>query len=113
MTTKILKQCVGIDCSKDNNEVCFGHLTKELDVVYKATASFPNNEKGFKALAEWMKKLAYETLKVPDTTPSFLTFHFSLSTFFLIGVALSGLEMVWIYFHRALPCAIVFCPFGA
>jgi hypothetical protein len=21
--------------------------------------------------------------------------------------------MMWIYFHRALPCAIVFCPFGA
>jgi hypothetical protein len=36
-----------------------------------------------------------------------------LNSFFLIGVALSGLEMVWIYFHRALPCAIVFCPFGA
>jgi hypothetical protein len=32
---------------------------------------------------------------------------------FFIGVALSGLEMVWIYFHRALSCAIVFCPFGA
>jgi len=30
-----------------------------------------------------------------------------------VDVALSGLEMVWIYFHRALPCAIVFCPFGA
>jgi transposase len=66
MATKILKQCVGIDCSKDNNEVCFGHMTKELDVAYKATASFPNNKKGFKALVEWMKKLADETLKVPD-----------------------------------------------
>jgi len=30
-----------------------------------------------------------------------------------MGVALSGLEMVWIYFHRASPCVIVFCPFGA
>jgi len=65
MTTKILKQCVGIDCSKDKNKVCFGHLTKELDVIYKVTASFPNNEKGFKALVEWMK--------------TFSTFHTSCS----------------------------------
>jgi len=50
MATKILKQCVGIDCSKESNEVCFGHLTKELDVIYKVTASFPNNKKRFKAL---------------------------------------------------------------
>jgi len=40
MTTKILKQCVGIDCSKDNNEVCLGHLTKELDVVTKPPHPF-------------------------------------------------------------------------
>ncbi|MCX8143449.1 MAG: hypothetical protein N3F62_04215 [Bacteroidia bacterium] len=50
MATKIQKQCVGIDYSKNSNEVCFGHLTKELDVIYKVTASFPNNKKGFKAL---------------------------------------------------------------
>jgi transposase len=93
MTTKILKQCVGIDCSKDNNEVCFGHLTKELDVVYKATASFPNNEKGFKALVEWVKKLADESLKVHVVIEATGVYHEHLANFlvdehYLVSVVL-------------------------
>lgn len=54
---KILKQCAGIDCSKDQLDVCFGQLTDELEVVHKATSLFPNNRKGFKQLLAWSRKL--------------------------------------------------------
>lgn len=54
----ILKQSVGLDCSKDELVVCFHQLTGEMDVVCKATEVFANNEKGFKRLLKWSGKLA-------------------------------------------------------
>lgn len=54
----ILKQSVGIDCSKDELVVTFHQLTDELQVVCKASEVFSNNEQGFKRLLKWNGKLA-------------------------------------------------------
>jgi transposase len=54
----ILKQSVGIDCSKDELVVCFHQLTVAMEVVCKATEVFTNNERGFKHLFKWSHKLA-------------------------------------------------------
>lgn len=55
---KVIKQCVGIDCSKDELAVCFGQLSEELEIVNKATAVFANTLVGFKKLLSWSEKLA-------------------------------------------------------
>lgn len=53
----VLKQCVGIDCSKDELVVGFGQLDGQMDVHVKATKSFPNDTEGFEHLMEWVHKL--------------------------------------------------------
>ena len=45
---KIIKQCIGIDCSKDELAVCFGQLGLPWLESYKATGVFENSSKGFK-----------------------------------------------------------------
>jgi len=55
---KVLKQCVGIDCAKDELAVCFGQLSEAMDISHKATAVFTNTLGGFKKLASWAQKLA-------------------------------------------------------
>lgn len=40
---EIIKQSVGIDCSKDDLDVCFAQLNNEWLVHHKATRKFKNN----------------------------------------------------------------------
>jgi transposase len=55
---KVIKQCVGIDCAKDELVVCFGQLSQELEIVHKATEVFANTSDGFKKLGKWAEKMA-------------------------------------------------------
>lgn len=55
---KLMKQCVGIDCSKDELVSCFGYLTDQWQTVYKANQVFRNTDSGFKQLLKWSEKLA-------------------------------------------------------
>lgn len=61
---KIVKQSVGIDCSKDELAVCFGQLTAQWQVVHKATDTFPNTPKGFRQLCIWSEKLSDKNIPV-------------------------------------------------
>lgn len=54
----IYKQCIGIDCSKDKLDVCYGQLDQELKVNLLATRSFANSPAGIGALLDWGQKLA-------------------------------------------------------
>lgn len=53
----ILKQCVGIDVSKDSLEVCFSQIDTQQTVIVKATKKFANRVGGWKALEAWIKRL--------------------------------------------------------
>jgi len=59
---KMVKQCVGIDCSKDELVVCFSQLTSEWNVKDKSTRIFSNTLTGFKQLVKWTNKLADTTI---------------------------------------------------
>jgi transposase len=54
---KILKQCAGIDCSKDELVVTAGRLFSDLSVELRGTHCFSNNKRGFVALIKWIDKL--------------------------------------------------------
>ncbi len=54
----ILKQCVGIDVSKDSLEVCFSQIDTQQMVIVKATKKFANRLGGWKALDSWVKRLS-------------------------------------------------------
>lgn len=61
---KIVKQSVGIDCSKDQLDVCFGQQDDQWKVHHKATTAFKNNKQGFIQLVRWATKLADKSVLV-------------------------------------------------
>lgn len=61
---EMLKQSVGIDCSKDDLAVCFGLLDQDFKIVNKSTHNFNNSTKGFNNLLKWVSKLMSPKLPV-------------------------------------------------
>ena len=54
---KTIRQCVGIDCSKDTLDASISFLNEDFQTEVKATEVFENNQQGFKRLMRWTKKL--------------------------------------------------------
>jgi len=59
---KIIRQCVGIDCSKDTLDVAISFLDETFHQQVFSTQVFENNEKGFKRLTKWIKKNCHQDL---------------------------------------------------
>lgn len=78
---KIKKQCVGIDCSKDQLDVCFGQLTDKLQIVHKSTTAFPNSRKGFKQILAWSRKLGDSSVVTVFAVEATGVYHESLAVF--------------------------------
>lgn len=53
---KFLKQCLGIDVSKDTLDAAMGRINENLKVSIVAEKQFSNNEKGFTELIRWIGK---------------------------------------------------------
>jgi transposase len=53
---KIIRQCVGIDVSKDTLDVAILFLNEDFEVIVFATSIFVNNNKGIKFLMQWIRK---------------------------------------------------------
>lgn len=78
---RIVKQVCGIDVSKDELVVVAGRLHDDMTPELFARKSFPNSDKGFSALLDWMGKrteLSIETRYVMEATG---VYHEKLSYF--------------------------------
>jgi len=53
---KIVKQCIGIDVSKNSLECCMGSADSDQQHSYSNTKTFDNTLVGFKELYSWVKK---------------------------------------------------------
>lgn len=51
---QIIKQAVGVDCSKAELVVCIRHMNSALQPCFKATAAFNNEQSGFDKLISWV-----------------------------------------------------------
>jgi len=51
---KVIKQCVGIDVSKDSLDCCMGSLNDDQQETFSKTKKFLNNEAGFHQLLKWV-----------------------------------------------------------
>lgn len=52
----VIKQVVSVDIAKDSFEVRFGSITDHQEERFLASATFPNEKRGFRKLLEWTKK---------------------------------------------------------
>ena len=58
----IVRQCVGIDISKDNFVACISHKTTMDEIIVKSTKTFDNATLGYEKLQEWISKFIDESL---------------------------------------------------
>jgi transposase len=68
---KVIKQCVGIDCGKDELVVSFGVMNQVYDIQILSNTKFKNVESGFKKLLQWSEKLksdSSETIYLMEAT---------------------------------------------
>ncbi len=58
----ILRQCVGIDISKDSFVACISHKTSTDEIIVKSTKKIPNSLRGYHTLQEWVTKFTSHEL---------------------------------------------------
>jgi len=75
---KVIRQCVGIDVSKDTLDAALGYLHEDFKVEVYATSQFENNVKGFKQLMGWMKKLKHRDFPCQVVVEATGVYHESL-----------------------------------
>lgn len=56
-----IKHVVGIDIAKDTFSVRFGIITEQQEKRFLASATFPNENRGFRKLLAWVKKQSIES----------------------------------------------------
>jgi len=61
---KIIKQVVGIDCSKDTLDCCYGFLNGELEQQIHSAVRFENDASGIKKLIVWAAKHKDDTTEL-------------------------------------------------
>lgn len=71
----ILKQAVGIDCSKDELVCCFGILLIDLNIQLKATTHVTNTEAGICQLLEWVGRLADSSVRLDFVVEATGVYH--------------------------------------
>ena len=54
---KVLRQCIGIDCAKDEHVASFAVMHPDRKVEQLSTLKFKNSKAGFEKLSKWVKKL--------------------------------------------------------
>lgn len=67
---KTIKQCIGIDVSKDTLDCCIGSTNPGQEQTFSKTKKFSNTEGGFRELLKWVKirDKTSETLFVMEAT---------------------------------------------
>lgn len=58
----VIKQCVGIDCSKDTLDAAIGIINESIETKIISTKQFKNNKRGIKELVKWKEKFCNSEL---------------------------------------------------
>ncbi|MGL1885813.1 MAG: IS110 family transposase [Reichenbachiella sp.] len=62
-STPLLKQCFGIDISKDTFSVNTGVINEDFDIITLSTRTFKNSPGGIKQFIVWAKKNQQKNVK--------------------------------------------------
>jgi len=78
---QIIRQCVGIDCSKDEFAVSFSVMNGDLEVTHLSSRKFNNDLAGFKGLQHWVVKLENSNLPLFFNMEATGVYHERLASF--------------------------------
>ena len=79
--TEIIKQCVGIDCAKDELVCSFSVMKSDMEVISVSNKNFTNDKNGFAKLLLWAAKLRNPDLPVYYVVEATGVYHESISLF--------------------------------
>lgn len=78
---KVVKQVVGIDVAQKELVVCLGRMQDDFSAQLYARKTFPNTEKGFATLLQWVKKMSDEAVSLRFVMEATGVYHESLAYF--------------------------------
>jgi transposase len=78
---KILKQVVGVDVAQKELVVSLGRLQEDLTIEILGARAFPNNQKGFGSLIDWVKKRFHSEGSVQFVLEATGVYHESMAQF--------------------------------
>lgn len=78
---QIERQCIGIDCSKDDFDVSLSVMDESRDVSHLHYQKFKNNLVGFKNLKKWVEKYADSTMDLLFVMEATGVYHERLACF--------------------------------
>jgi transposase len=78
---KTIRQCVGIDCSKDRLDAAISFLDETFHSKVHATEIFENNLKGIKLLMKWIRKLCLKEIPYQVVVEATGVYHEQLAYF--------------------------------
>ena len=89
---KVIKQSVGIDCSKDKLDVSFSIMNDSFESLFLSTTIFSNDRAGWTKLNKWADKLCNEELPIRFVIEATGVYHESISMYlFMLGKKISVL----------------------
>lgn len=77
----ILRQAIGIDCSKDKLDCCYGQLGSDFTMDLHAPVVFANTIVGFNKLLDWANKRLVDDLPVMFVMEATGVYHEQLASF--------------------------------
>lgn len=77
--SKLLKQSLGVDVSKETLALSLGSLTSELDKEFKAHVDVSNEAKGFKVIHQWLQKNIENTASLTIVMEATGVYHQGIS----------------------------------
>lgn len=77
----ILRQAIGIDCSKDKLDCCYGKLNKDFITELQTPVIFPNTPNGFKKLLDWASKHQLKELALTFVVEATGVYHEQLTNY--------------------------------
>lgn len=87
---KMIKQSVGIDCSKDKLDVSFAIMDDSFESYFLSTTVFSNDRAGWARLNKWVDKLSNDELPIRFVIEATGVYHESVCMYlFMLGKKIS------------------------
>lgn len=78
---KILKQCLGIDCSQDELVCSLNFLENDMNILLVSNKSFTNSKSGFSKMLAWSQKHAVKDLPIYFVVEATGVYHEKLAEY--------------------------------
>ena len=81
MEELVLRECLGIDVSKDSLSLCLGVMKGDLSKSFVPSTDVSNNQEGFKELVKWLESVRTKGVDLSIVMEATGVYHEALAWF--------------------------------